>query len=130
MGRGFAGRAGVLHESVVLLEGMLIPDLSFTHVSHPLHRERMASAESHKGATLASRLTIRLLVMTEERAKGICQQPGLSQNSMSSPEPIPQRSIPRHPPAPTTSGGEIQGITLTPPKQQFGSINAAVWVAV
>ena len=30
----------------------------------------MASVESHKGATLASRLTIRFLVVTEERAKG------------------------------------------------------------
>ena len=39
----------------------------------------MADVESHKGAALASRLAIRFLVVTEERAKRICQQPGLSQ---------------------------------------------------
>ena len=82
MGRGFTGRASVLLESVVRLEGMRILDLPFTHVGHPLHRGRMTSVESHKGATLASRLTIRFLVVTEERAKGICQQPGrISLNS-------------------------------------------------
>ena len=48
----------MLLASVVLLEGMRILDLTFTNVGHPLHRGRMASVESHKGAALASRLTI------------------------------------------------------------------------
>ena len=61
---------GMLLQSVVRLEGMLILDLTLTHVGHPLHRGRMAIVESHKGATLASRLTIRFSVVTEERAKG------------------------------------------------------------
>ena len=64
--------------SVVWLEGLRIPDLTLTYVGHELHRERMASVESNKGAALASRLTISFLVMTEETAKRICQQPGLS----------------------------------------------------
>jgi len=59
------------------LEGMRILDLTFTHVGHPLHRGRIASVESHKGATLASRLTIRFFVVTEESAKeDLLQQPG------------------------------------------------------
>ena len=60
----------MLLASVVRLEGMRILDLTFTHVGHPLHRGRIESMESHKGATLASRLTIRFLFVTEERAKG------------------------------------------------------------
>ena len=93
MDRGFAGRAGVLLVSVVLLVGMLILDLTLTHVGHLLHRGRMIGLESHMGATLSSRLTIRFLVVTEERAKGICQQPGLSQLLMPSLGPIPQRLV-------------------------------------
>ena len=46
---------------------------------HPAYNRHVDLA---KGATLASRLTIRFLVVTEERAKGICQQPGwISLNS-------------------------------------------------
>ena len=83
-----------------------------------------------QGSGLASGLTIRFLVVTAERARMICQQPGLSQLPMSLLGPIPKRSVPRHSPAPTTSAGEIQGIALKPPEQQFGSINAAVLDAV
>ena len=54
---------------------MRILDLTLRHVGHPLHKERMTSVESHKGATLASGLAIRFLVVTEERAKRIFQQP-------------------------------------------------------
>ena len=57
------------------IEGMRVLDLTFTHVGDPLHRRRMACVENHKGAFLASGLTIRLLVVIEARAKGICQQP-------------------------------------------------------
>ena len=57
--------------SVVRFEGMRIPDLTFTHVGHPFHRGRMADVESHKGATLASRFSIRFFVVTEERARRI-----------------------------------------------------------
>ena len=60
----------LLLASVVRLEVLRILDLTLTHVGHPLHRGRMTSVESHKGAALASRLTIRFLVVTEERAKG------------------------------------------------------------
>ena len=60
----------MLLASVVRLEGMRILDLTYKHVGHPLHRGRMDSVESHKGAALASRITIRFLVVTEGRAKG------------------------------------------------------------
>ena len=46
-----------------------------SHVGNSLHRGRMASEESNKGADLASRLTIRFFVVTEKRAKGNCQKP-------------------------------------------------------
>ena len=110
---------------------MRILDLTFTHVGHPLHRGRMTDVESHKGATLASRLTIRFLVVTEERAKRICQQPGLSQlfdviagshSPAFGPSDIFLRRLHQQ--------GKYKGITLTPPEQQCGSINAAVWGAV
>ena len=48
---------------------MRILHLTFTHVGHPPHRERTTSMESHKGPALASRLTIRFLVVTEKRTK-------------------------------------------------------------
>ena len=103
----------MLLASVVRLEGMRILDQTFTHVGHQLHRGRMASVESHKGATLVSRLTIRFLVATEERAKKICQQPGLSELLMSSLGPFPQRLVlPTFPRADYISRGEIQGTHL------------------
>ena len=43
---------------------MRIIYLTFTHVDHPLQRGQMAAVESHKGATLASGLTIRSFVFT------------------------------------------------------------------
>ena len=113
----------MLLASVVRLEGMRILDLTFTHVGHPLHRGRMTDVESHKGATLASRLTIRFLVVTEERAKGICQQPGwISLNSRCHRwVPFPSVWSFRHFPASTTSAGEIQGDYTHAPR-------AAMWV--
>ena len=118
----------MLLASVVRLEGMRVLDLTFTHVGHPLHRWRMTDVASHKGATLASRLTIRFLVVTEEREKRICQQPGPSQlfdviagshSPAFGPSDIPLRRL--------NQQGKYRGTTLTPTEQQFGSINAAVW---
>ena len=107
----------------MLLEGMRILDITFTHVGHPLHRGRMTDVESHKGATLASRLTIRFLVVTEERAKGICQQPGcFSLNSRCHRwVPFPSVWSFRHSHASTTSAREIQGDYTHAPR-------AAMWV--
>ena len=91
----------MLLASVVRLEGMRIPDLTFTHVGHPLHRGRMTSVESHKGATLASRLTIRFFVVTEERAKG----------DLPSTRPLSTLDViaGSHSPASTTPAEEMQG---------------------
>ena len=43
------------------------------HVCHPLHRGRMVSVESHKGATPAFRWIIRFFVVTEDRAEGMSE---------------------------------------------------------
>ena len=51
---------------VVRLRGMRIPDLIFTHVG----RGQMAAVKSHKGATLASGLTIRILCCDRGESEG------------------------------------------------------------
>ena len=94
---------------------MRILDLAFTQMGHPLHRRRMASVESHKGAALDTGLTIGFLVVTEKRAKRIFQQPGLSQLLMSSLGPIPQRTVlPTFPSADYISRGNTGDCTHAP----------------
>ena len=54
---------------------MRILDLTFTHLGHPLHRGRMTNVESHKGATLASRLTIRSWLSQRRERRGFANNP-------------------------------------------------------